>query len=176
VADLVTAQSFRSNFPDFASSATYPNGQVQFYLDLAYSMLNADRWRAQLPFGVQLWAAHNLILAGNSQSGAAGSGSAGGGAAGPIASQSVDKVSVSFDTGKGTLDGAGAWNLTNYGTRFYQLMRIIGAGGMQVNIGPHHSHYWTGDGCRDPLNTVAVFGLDYQSPRLQGLDSGFFIS
>ena len=46
-------------------------------------------------------------------------------------SKSLGGASVSYDASSALMQGAGQWNLTSYGTRFYQLMRIIGMGGTQ---------------------------------------------
>ena len=46
--------------------------------------------------------------------------------------KSVGDLSVSCDVTTGSYAGAGSWNLTSYGLRFYALARMIGAGGIQL--------------------------------------------
>ena len=54
---------------------------------------------------------------------------------GAISKKAVDKVSMGYDAQAGLeLDG-GHWNLTEYGTRFLNLARMAGMGGVQVTGG-----------------------------------------
>ena len=127
----VSVSSFRSDFPEFASVVTYPDAQVAFWLGLAGKLHSVDRWGDLLDYGVELFMAHNLSIAARDAK-AAATGGVGGGATGLLSSKSVDKVSASYDTGAVTIDGAGNWNLTTYGTRYIQLASMIGAGGVQL--------------------------------------------
>lgn len=128
----VTAASFRADFPEFASTTTYPDAMVSVWLAAAGNLLDAARWGALLDLGTELFIAHNLVLGARDQK-AATNGGTGGAASGVMSSKSVDKVSVSYDTGAGTIEGAGAWNLTTYGVRYLQLARLVGAGGLQIS-------------------------------------------
>ena len=94
-------------------------------------MLNADRWGDTLDYGLGLFVAHHLAIASRDEK-AAAAGATPGATPGVVTSKSVDKVSVSYDGGLGTYEGAGFWNQTNYGVRFFQLARMIGAGGYQI--------------------------------------------
>ncbi|MCX5495375.1 DUF4054 domain-containing protein [Kaistia dalseonensis] len=127
----VTVSSFRADFPEFASIVTYPDAMVAFWLTTAAKLLSIDRWAELLDLGTELFIAHNLALGARDQK-AAVAGGIGGSSAGLVASKAVDKVSVSYDTGAAAIEGAGAWNLTTYGTRYIQLARMIGAGGLQL--------------------------------------------
>lgn len=127
----VTVSSFRTDFPEFASTVTYPDASVAFWLAAAGKLLSVDRWAELLDLGTELFMAHNLALGARDQK-AATAGGIGGSSAGLVASKAVDKVSVSYDTGAASIEGAGAWNLTTYGTRYIQLARLIGAGGVQL--------------------------------------------
>lgn len=128
----VTVASFRVNFPEFASDVTYPDGEVQFWLDLGV-LLCGPRWGNLLDYGVQLFMAHNLSLQFNaSQSGS--SGQAPGSIVGPITSGTVDKVSYSRDPGAAMDPANGHWNLTTYGLRYIRLVRMVGAGPVQVGV------------------------------------------
>lgn len=130
----VSATSFRTAFPEFADASTYPDAMVDLWIAAAGQLMAADRWASLLDLGTQLFVAHNLVLGARDRK-AAANGGVGGTSGGVVASKSVDKVSVSYDTGAGTLEGGGAWNLTTYGVRYLQLARMIGAGGMQISPG-----------------------------------------
>lgn len=94
-------------------------------------MLRAEVWGDDLDDGSMLYIAHNLVLARRNAKGAATDNL--GASAGPIASKGVGAVSVSYDVAAGTIEGAGAYNLTTYGVQFYQLMMMYGAGGVQLS-------------------------------------------
>ena len=126
----VTASTFRTNFPEFANTTTFPDAMVNFWLGLAAKMHDPDRWGDSLDYGVCLFVAHNVALQSKNAK-AAASGSVGG-SSGVLASKSVDKVSVSYDTGSATVAGGGAWNLTTYGVQWLQLAKLFGSGGMQL--------------------------------------------
>lgn len=127
----MSATTFREHFPEFGDDAVYPDAQVNFFLGLGLSLLNADRWGDSLGYGLELFTAHHLALSARDQA-AAEAGGVPGVATGPQSSKSVDKVSVSYDTGATTYEGAAFWNMTSYGIRFYQLARLMGAGGIQL--------------------------------------------
>lgn len=129
---MLTPATFRTQMPPFASPANYPDTQVQFYIDLAYKLLNADRWADVLDYGASLFVAHNLAVDAlgvkSSTSGVPGT------AIGVISSGSVDKVSYTRDINSVTEDGAGNYNMTTFGQRFIRLARMIGAGPLQVGV------------------------------------------
>lgn len=127
----ITPTKFRTDFPEFSDAENYSDAQVSFWLSIADRMLIESRWGDVVDQGRELFAAHNLVLgrqamASSSAGGAPGIGS------GLVASKSVDKVAVSYDTTSGIEPGAGHWNLTTYGTRFIWLANMMGAGGMQL--------------------------------------------
>lgn len=116
---------FRADFPEFADTVKYPDGSVNFWLTFMGKLLNAARWADLLDMGLELATAHHLIINAKNQKSA-------GGILAPISSKSVDTVSVSFDTKAVTLENAGHWATTNYGQRFWQLLMMAGAGGVQL--------------------------------------------
>lgn len=125
------ATQFRTDFPEFSDTNAYPDATVNLWLGVAQVTLPADRWGALLDLGTELFIAHHLAVgAGNKKAAAAGGipGSAGG----VVSSKSVDKVSVSYDTGAGTLEGGDFWNRTTYGIEFLRYARMMGAGGIQL--------------------------------------------
>ncbi|WP_183751238.1 DUF4054 domain-containing protein [Pseudochelatococcus contaminans] len=122
---------FRAAFPEFGDVTRFPDARISFWVGIGQKTLVVDRWGDLLDYGLGLFVAHNLAL----QTQAVASSSKGGtpgAASGVVSSKSVDKVSVSYDTGSSTVDGAGAWNLTTYGAQFIQLSRMIGVGAVQL--------------------------------------------
>lgn len=128
----VTPASFRTAFPAFANTTTYPDPFVQFWLTQALGFLNEGRWSTLMDFGTMLWAAHWIALQAKDQRIAAIGGTPGA-ATGPIASKSADKVSISYDTKAASELDAGHWALTTYGLQYLRLARQIGAGPVQVD-------------------------------------------
>ncbi len=92
------------------------------YLDLAAKVLPAERWADYLDLGTELFVAHNLTLDGQRAKPLSGL----------VTGKTVGSASVSYDGASVTLNGAGPWNATGYGARFWQLAYMIGAGGVQV--------------------------------------------
>lgn len=130
----VTVASFRSAFPEFADATVYTDASVQMWLSASVSLLSPERWGDLLDLGTSLFVAHNIVLGAMNARAASKGGSPGSGG-GVTASKAVDKVSVSYDTGAATIEGAASWNLTTYGTRYLQLARMVGAGGLQISPG-----------------------------------------
>ena len=130
----VTVASFRTNFPEFADTATYPDSAVNYWLDLSTKLLNACRWGALLDHGTEQFVAHNLVLEALAQKTVAVGGLPGLNK-GVISAESPGAVSLSYDTSAVMEDKAGHWNYTVYGTRFVFLMRRVGAGPIQVGLG-----------------------------------------
>jgi hypothetical protein len=126
----ISAAQFRIDYPEFQSVTNYPDSTVNYWLNLAYVMLNPTAWSSLLDIGVELFTAHNLVIERQNASAALRGGLPGQG--GLVNSKSVDKVSVGYDTGSQIELEAGHWNLTNYGTRFIRLARMAGAGGVQL--------------------------------------------
>lgn len=128
----VTPSSFRGNFPEFASAATYPDATVAYWLGIGTRLLRPDRWDDMLDHGLELFAAHHIALSAQAVRSVAAGGTPGA-SAGVTTSEAVDKVSVSYDASSTTLDqSAGHWNATVYGVQFLTLARMFGSGGWQL--------------------------------------------
>jgi len=123
--------TFRQDFSEFSSAVNFPNADVTFWLTLGQKLLNECRWADLLDTGLELFIAHNLALERGAKKSAA-NGAVPGMSTGPVAAKAVDKVSVNYDTTAAMEADAGHWNLTIYGTRFIQLARMVGAGGLQL--------------------------------------------
>lgn len=129
--DVVT---FRSDFPEFGETpgtGAYTDARIDFWLAIGGKLLTSDRWDDLLDHGLELFVAHHLTMDAANQRAAAAN-SAIGQVTGPLASKAVDKVSAGYTTGAVTLENAGHWNLSTYGIQFWQLMRMVGCGGMQL--------------------------------------------
>lgn len=133
---------FRADLTEFASTQTFPDTAVTYWLNFAYVMLRQERWGADgtpgapsvRDMGVEMFAAHNLVIEAASQR-AIAVGNLPGIQTGAVSGKSVDRVSVSYDAQAGLVTDAGHWNLTVYGTRFIQLARMAGSGGIQITGG-----------------------------------------
>lgn len=129
----VTIAQFRADLPAFSSATAYPDAAVQFWLNVAGLMLNADAWGDLLPYGTELYVAHNLSIGGTAGVIAAGGGT--GANTGLMTSKQIDKVSASYDAKSATIEGGGDFNLTTWGTRYLQLRNLIGMGAAQLGVG-----------------------------------------
>ncbi|AOZ06705.1 DUF4054 domain-containing protein [Cupriavidus malaysiensis] len=127
----MTPEQFRADFPEFSDTTKYPNTLIQMWLTVATSLVNPVRWMELTNLGLALVTAHHLVLA-QRDGATADVGGTPGEVKGPTSSKSVDKVSVSYDTGAVALSDAGFWNMTSYGIRFLNFARMIGAGGLQL--------------------------------------------
>lgn len=89
-------------------------------------------------FATEMWVAHQVVLEKQALA-AAASGGDPGTKIGIISNKSVNGVSVGFDVGavaSGNMqENAGYYNQTVYGIRFYRLMKLRGAGPIQIGIG-----------------------------------------
>lgn len=125
--DAVTYAAFIAAFPEFTSTATYPQAQVDFWFPHAYAQLNWKRFGSELGLGVMLFVAHNLVLSARAAKSAT-TGAVVGTQQGILTSKSVGDVSAGYDAASVTIQGAGIWNSTTYGARLYKMMQSYGTG------------------------------------------------
>jgi hypothetical protein len=128
---MCTSSAFRSDFPEFADASVFPESQITFWMGMGQKMLRQEVWDELYTHGLELFTAHHISLA-RQNARASQSGGAPGLNTGPQSSKSIDRVSVSHDTGMSSLAGKGHWNLTTYGTQFMQLAMMVGMGGVQA--------------------------------------------
>ncbi|WP_334046137.1 DUF4054 domain-containing protein [Burkholderia cepacia] len=122
---------FRQSFPEFNDTTTYPDSLVQFWMTVAVSLVNADRWGELTDLGVALVTAHHLALALKDRKTAA-VGGVPGQVTGPQSSKAVDKVSASYNTEAVAIKDGGFWNATMYGVRYLSTAQMMGSGGIQL--------------------------------------------
>lgn len=125
---------FRDDFPEFADTAKYSESSIKLWLDFAKGTLDPCRWGSWYSVGLELYAAHHLVLAARDEAQAA-KGGIPGQVQGINTSMAVDKVSKSMDVLSVTEKDGGFWNLTTYGIRFLRMAKKIGTGGIQVGAG-----------------------------------------
>jgi len=144
---VIDEATFRVNFPEFVNTTVFTPGAVAFWIGAATMLLPTQTWglgstAAQAPtttvldLGLSLFVAHNLVLEARAAKAAANGGIPGSGAGGPVSSESVGGVSRSYDVGVAINLDAGPWNLTNYGTRFVFLARLVAKGPIQIGVDP----------------------------------------
>ena len=125
----VTVASFRANFPEFADTSIYPDAAITRFIVLAANFLNPRQWGAIVDYGTELWVAHNITISGEKiKTGDVASLGA------PITEKHVGEVGYSQSPGL-LLQGQGDIGLyakTTYGLQFWQLMNLVGTGGIQL--------------------------------------------
>lgn len=119
---MKSEEEFRNDFTEFSNDASCPDAEVEFWLDAAYQDLNAERFGSQIDLAAELFVAHMLVL-GRRSTIEASFGRVPGLAVGVVNSRSVDKASVGYDSSMVSEKGAGFWNTTMYGLRFWWLLR-----------------------------------------------------
>jgi len=152
----VTVAQFRQDFAEFKDATMFPTSMVQFWLDVAYLMLNAGRWGRMLDLGAELYTAHNCVMEARMLAEAANGAipGANGSGLGVVNSKSVDKVSVGYDVSAAQNQLAGDYNLTLYGVRLWKFITLFGAGPVQVSAplpaysgGYSNTGGWSGPDC-----------------------------
>lgn len=128
---MLNESTFRQNMPMFADADQFPSAQFNFYLKLGVKLLPESRWDDLLGDGLTFYVAHYLTLYARDMA-FVDVGGIGGKVVGNETSKSVDGVSKSMDVSSVLIAEAGHWNQTTYGIQFYQLMLMVGAGGIQL--------------------------------------------
>ncbi len=128
---MLDESTFRQNMPMFADVEQLPSAQFNFYLKLGVKLLPESRWDDLLDDGLTFYVAHYLTLYARDMA-FIDVGGIGGKVVGNETSKSVDGVSKSMDVSSVLNADAGHWNQTTYGIQFYQLMMMVGTGGIQL--------------------------------------------
>jgi hypothetical protein len=133
----VAPSDFTAAFPEFTDASDYPVEQIAFWLNTGYQQLNTRRFGIQAGLAVMLFAAHNVVLSARARK-ATRTGQVPGVVQGALTSKALGGVSAGYADNT-SIDGAGAWNLTTYGQRLYQMMRVASAGPTYVRGRSRHS-------------------------------------
>lgn len=130
----ITPTQLRAAFPALSDTTVFPDDTINFWAAVALKMLNACRWGSDLPLGMLLFVAHNIVLEAFNQA-SANAGGIPGISRGVVGSEAASKLSVGYDTVIASNAGAGHWNLTTYGTRMWALIRMAGMAPLYVGAG-----------------------------------------
>ena len=123
--------AFRASFPEFADTTVYSAPLITTWSTLAEAMLPQQTWGATWTLGCQLYVAHEISIAAQNQKIAAVGGEPG--TSGGIANnKTVGSATVAYDATTTTEKDAGWWNRTTYGIQLYRLIKIFGAGVIQL--------------------------------------------
>ena len=128
----MTPSQFRADFPEFADTSKYPDALVTFWLTVTAQLVNTERWGNLSSQAQELQTAHFLYLAVRNRLTANTPGGIPGALAGIVSAQSVDDVSVSYDTANAINEDGGMWNQSSYGATWWRLARLMGAGPIQL--------------------------------------------
>lgn len=132
--DPMTIAMFRIDLPEFSNTNDYTDGMVTYWLNAANLMVNADRFGDALNLALEQFIAHHIVMEKLAMD-TAGVGGYPGLNKGTISSESPGGVNLSYDTNSVLELDAGHWNYTIYGGRFVRMMRLFGAGPIQVGAG-----------------------------------------
>jgi hypothetical protein len=132
---------FLSFFPEFSDTTLYPKTMVDAWIPPSVMQMNQYRFGDQYNLAVCLYIAHNVVLSAREYQASHSGKSIVGDTRGPTSSKSIDKVSVSYDSGASSIDGAGAYNATSYGQRLYKLIQSFASGPFYVP-GPTRLRIW----------------------------------
>ena len=125
------SDQFRLDFPEFTNTTTFPDAQIEFWNGVGIASLNEKRWGTLYSYGMELFVAHNIALSAINVR-VANRGQIPIGAAGMVTNKNAGDVSVGYDTNNVKIEGAGNYNMTVYGRQFFQMVRILGVGGLQI--------------------------------------------
>ena len=123
--------TFRATFPEFSDPGIYTDAVLEFWDGIAQTFMDPVRWGTAFTYGESLFVAHHLAVAARDQA-TSDAGGIPGTVQGPIASKSIDKVSVSYDAAAVSITDADFWNMSSYGIRFQRLAKMMGAGALQL--------------------------------------------
>jgi hypothetical protein len=123
--------AFRTAFPEFADTVTYPTAMIEFWSTFAQNQVSQCVWGNAWIQGVSLYTAHEITLAAQNTK-ASQAGGVPGISGGIANNKTVGTVTVGYDTVSTAEKDAGYWNLTNYGKQFIRLARIFGTRAVQL--------------------------------------------
>ena len=122
---------FRIDFPEFSDIVQYPDSQIVFWSNLAQEVNKKERFGNVYTYVIELYTAHELTLARDSQNSAA-FGGLGGLTSGAKNVKTVGTTSYSYDSVTSSEQGAGYYNQTTYGRQYFRLMTLYSVGAYQV--------------------------------------------
>lgn len=132
----VTIEEFRTNYPEFKDTVAYPDSAFDYWYAIALCLTNVNRWKPATIYnlGLSLFVAHQLVLERQALL-TAQKGGMPGTQIGVLTSKQVDKVSAGYDATAVINPEDGHWAMTIYGLRYIRMVRVMGAGPIQVGAG-----------------------------------------
>lgn len=124
-------EKFRASFPEFNDTVKYPDATIDFWAELGTLLVRPCIWNNSWQQGMSLYIAHQITLAMQNQQ-ASRVGGAPGQQGGIANTKTVGSATIGYDATTVTEKDGGFWNLTNYGKQFYRLVKIFGAGAIQL--------------------------------------------
>lgn len=122
---------FRNDFPEFADAARYTPTSINFWAGIGEKVVSQDRWGDLYNQGLELFTAHNIVLAAGNKT-AAATGAVPGQANGVVSAKKVGDVGINYDNTTALELNAGHWNQTTYGRQYIRLARLLGQGCYQL--------------------------------------------
>lgn len=130
-----TIADFRQIMPGFSENII-PDEQLQYFIDMAHTVVKEARWHGMWKEGMRLYIAHHISLyLATPQDGASAVALTNASKVpGAVTNKAVGPVSVGYDASQATSDltGWAAYKLTTYGTQFATLAKMLGKGGMFI--------------------------------------------
>lgn len=135
----MTVELFRQQFRAFNDPDLSEDGAVNYYIGLATNFLTGgsqgSRWDSiTLDRAVGLYVAHHLVLDARDAQAVSGGGGIPGELEGVATGKTVDKVSITQDAELVSFENEPFWNQTRYGVALMELVRLFGAGGVQIGV------------------------------------------
>lgn len=161
---VVTPTEFRSDFPEFEDATIYLTSTINYWLSVASFLLNAERFieNNTLILATECFVAHQMVLEAQA-SAAAKLGGWPGISKGAISAEGAGDVNLSYEVPMTLEEDAGNYNLTTYGTRFWQLANMAGMGPIQV--GPGGPGIGIGFGGAGTVPGASLPGKAYSGPN-----------
>ena len=128
----VDEKQFRHDFAEFSDPSAYTPISVKYWLAVSQRLNNPCIWKDLLPLGIELLTAHFVTLEAQALKAGLTGGNPGIAGMGPMGSKSVSQVSISYAVQMAQEEGAGSYNSTTYGQRWWHFTQIFGAGAIQL--------------------------------------------
>jgi len=116
MANTCNATAFKARFPEFNS---IDDARIDIFIEDSLLVLTEATWGSLYSIATCYLTAHYLALGEQSSNGDSGT-------TGPVASQAVDGTSISFNSFSPTSEFSSFYNSTQYGQRFYTLIKSLG--------------------------------------------------
>lgn len=124
------ASTFRALLPEFDDTKKYKTATINVWINQGSATVNGAALSGRRDLVLAYYVAHHLVLGERNK--AAAKRGAPGQATNVISGKNAGGLSLTYDTTIASDEGAGHWNLTDYGKRYWKMVRMAGAGGAQI--------------------------------------------